>query len=49
MRGYIETVTRSLRTSQRRTVAERGSRRARGRRSTFLPVSDEMVARGLTY
>jgi hypothetical protein len=48
MRGYIETVTRSLRTSSRRGAAER-ARRVRGRRSTFLPVADEMVARVITF
>jgi len=47
MRGYIETVTRTLRAPSRRT--ERAHRRPRGRRSTFLPLSDDMVLRGLTH
>lgn len=49
MRGYFETVTRSLRPSSRRPASERTTRPPRGRRSTFMPVSDEMLARGLSH
>ena len=46
MRDYIDTVARTLHVPGRRS-ARPAKARLRGRRTTFVPVRDEALARGI--
>ncbi len=47
MHAYLDSMARTLHVPRVRRTARPAGKRIRGRRSTFVPVRDEAIARGL--